>query len=237
MQRIIITGHSRGLGQALSAYYLQHGKAVLGLARHGLPEQHGLSQYLLDLSDNQALNDAKLHSVLSNFIAPAHEVILINNAATVVPNALAGKATASEIAQAIQVNVTAPLVLSNALIAQLAPQQRLKIVHISSGAGRQAYAGWCVYGASKAALDHHARCVAAENHANVQIISLAPGIIDTDMQAEIRAASCEDFPLQSRFQTLKEQGQLSAPVVTAKMIAQYIETATFGQTTIADIRD
>ena len=79
--------------------------------------------------------------------------------------------------------------------------------------------------------------MAAENHANVQIISLAPGIIDTDMQAEIRAASCKDFPLQSRFQALKEQGQLSAPAVTAKMIAQYIEAATFGQTTIADIRD
>ena len=237
MQHIIITGHSRGLGKALTNYYLQKDNMVLGLARNGLPKQKRLEQYLLDLRDKEALNDDFFFSILSNFIANAQEIILINNAATVSPSAVAGKATTAEITQAIQLNVTAPLVLSNMLISQINPQQCLKIVHISSGAGRKTYMGWSIYGASKAALDHHACCVAAEKHLNVKIVSLAPGIIDTNMQAAIRSTSYEDFPLQPHFQVLKEQGKLNLPYVTAQMIAQYINNPNFGQTAIVDIRD
>lgn len=236
MQKIIITGHSRGLGKALSDYYLAQGQTVLGLARTCLPKQSSLSQYALDLADTPALTNFVQQTVLSDFMASADEIILINNAAIVLPNALAGKANDQIIVQAIALNVTAPLVLTNAIIAQRLLHQKLKIVHISSGAGRQAYEGWCVYGASKAALDHHARCIAAEQHPNVQIVSLAPGIIDTDMQAEIRAASIADFPLQTRFYNLKAHNQLSNPAISAQAIAQFIASRLFGQSSIADIR-
>ena len=64
-----------------------------------------------------------------------------------------------------------------------------RILNISSGAGRNPYEGWGAYCTTKAGLDHFSRVVAMEQ-ANeqypVEIVSIAPGIIDTDMQATIR---------------------------------------------------
>ncbi len=236
--KTIITGHSSGLGKALAGHYLQAGCSVLGLARrqvHLMPSEK-LVQQQIDLGDGTALTAWLDGGFLERFIEGAGEIILINNAAAVAPNAVAGRQQAAEIAAAVPLNITAPMLLANHLIACKPEGAVLKIAHIGSGAGRNAYPGWSVYGAAKAALDHHARCIAAEQHPRVKIASIAPGVVDTAMQDEIRRAHETDFPMVQRFLDLKSEGGLSSPEAAAAEIAGMIASGSFGEEVIDDVR-
>lgn len=238
MKKLIITGHTRGLGRALAELYLQRGWQVLGLAR-GRADMvsPNLRQVQIDLADGAALAAWLSSGLLRDFLADAGSILLANNAGTVLPNALLGRQRPSEILSAVALNVSAPLLLANAALAARPAAVPLGILHIGSGAGRKNYPGWSVYGATKAALDHHARCVAAEGHENVRIACLTPGVVDTAMQGEIRAADEADFPMRPRFVTLKEDGGLQSAEETAAKIAAYVESARFGEEAAADIRD
>lgn len=238
MDKLIITGHTRGLGRALAELYLQRGWQVLGLAR-GRADMVSpkLRQVRIDLADGAALAAWLSSGLLRDFLADAGSILLANNAGTVSPNALLGRQRPSETLSAVALNVTAPLLLANAALAARPARVPLDILHIGSGAGRKNYPGWSVYGATKAALDHHARCVAAEGHENVRIACLAPGVVDTAMQGEIRAADEADFPMRPRFAALKEDGGLQSAEETAAKIAAYVESARFGEEAAADIRD
>lgn len=238
MKKLIITGHTRGLGRALTELYLQRGWQVLGLAR-GRADMVSpkLRQVRIDLADGAALAAWLSSGLLRDFLADADNILLVNNAGTVSPNALLGRQRPSEILSAVALNVSASLLLANAVLAARPARVPLDILHIGSGAGRKNYPGWSVYGATKAALDHHARCVAAEGHENVRITCLAPGVVDTAMQGEIRAADEADFPMRPRFAALKEGGGLQSAEETAAKIAAYVESARFGEEAAADIRD
>ena len=137
--------------------------------------------------------------------------MLINNAGIVEPIAPLGRQGAAAIARAVTVNISAALILANAFAAASTNIADRRIIHISSGAGRNAYSGWSVYCATKAALDHHANGVREDSLPGLKIESLAPGVIDTDMQSSIRATSEEDFTLRSRFVELKTSGALASP--------------------------
>lgn len=232
MQKVIITGHSRGLGRALAEHYLAAGAAVLGLPRSlWLKAPGGLQQQAVDLADADALSALFSDGLFARFCRDADEVVLINNAAVVEPNALLGQQQSGEIVRAVALNVTAPLLLSNHLAAVAAG--RLKIVHIGSGAGRKAYPGWSVYGATKAALDRHAACAAAEG---VCALSVAPGVVDTEMQRSIRETDAADFPLQAQFARLHDTRALTSASQAAKDVAALIAAADGGHVW-ADVRD
>ncbi|MFL6657005.1 MAG: SDR family NAD(P)-dependent oxidoreductase, partial [Massilia sp.] len=139
------------------------------------------------------------------------------------------------VASAIGLNVAAPLMLAAAVARAMAARQ-CRILHISSGAGRNAYPGWSVYGATKAALDHHARGVAQDARPGVRICSLAPGVIDTPMQAEIRSTPEARFPIRQRFLDLHSQGQLASPAHSAQRVIDYLLADSFGSEPVADIR-
>lgn len=235
IKQAIITGHSSGLGEALAAALLAQGAQVCGIARRGnaaLAAQYGgqLQQIALDLSDSAALQQWLESAAFAQF-CQGQELWLFNCAGTQEPARLLGRQGAAAIAQAVALNVSAPLMLADAAAALA---QRLRIVHISSGAAHKSYAGWSVYGACKAALDHHARNIAAEAQPHIQAVSIAPGVIDTAMQAEIRANT--DFPIRQRFLDLQQDGALQSAPSTAAALLTYCESAAFGQEAVVDIR-
>lgn len=225
-KKAIVTGHSKGLGAALTARLEAEGYEVLGVSRSA-----GAS---VDLGSPSAL-DAWLRSgELARFLADATDLILINNAGTVDPIAFIGHQDAGAIERAVNLNVTAPLVLTDAVLRGRPEGVPLRVVHISSGAGRRPYATWSTYCASKAAVDMHATALAEEGHDGVRVASLAPGVVDTGMQEAIRGT---DFPNRDRFQSLKDNGQLSSPEKAAAQIVALLQRDDFGQKVIADIRD
>jgi benzil reductase ((S)-benzoin forming) len=115
--------------------------------------------------------------------------------------------------------------------------RQTRVLHISSGAGSAAYPGWSVYGATKAALDHHARAAALDGAPGLRVCSLAPGVIDTAMQAQIRSTPAERFPMRQRFVDLKASGSLSAPQDCARQVIGYLLADGFGSKPVDDVRN
>lgn len=241
LRKLVLTGHSCGLGAAIAEAVLAQGIAVLGISRstpQALEARYPdlLQHYSLDLADTSALADWLDSGVLDRFLANASQCFLINNAGIVQPVGSVGRQGARAIAKAIGVNVAAPLMLTDAFVRATTQARDRRVLHISSGAARSAIAGWSVYCATKAALDHHARVVVTDEVTGLRMVSLAPGVIDTDMQAAIRATPFEQFPLRDRFQTMKDEGALASSDMTARELVAYLMSETFGQITDADLR-
>ena len=246
----IVTGSSRGLGAALVGQLLQPGHAVLGLARRqnealqAQAEAAGatLTQWPVDLGE--PLKPAeRLASWLADFdptrLASA---TLINNAGLVGVPAPLGRVPLTELSQATRAGLEAALLLTASFLAATggwASTQR-RVMNISSGLGRRAMAGSAAYCAAKAGMDHFSRAVALEEAARpngARIVAIAPGVIDTDMQAQLRGADAALFPEHARFAQLHAQGQLMSPADCARQLLARLHRADFGREVIADIRD
>jgi benzil reductase ((S)-benzoin forming) len=240
--RAIVTGHNRGLGASLAEQLLARGVAVLGLSRsrHATLKDRFpalLEEIELELADPTRVAQWVATDALRGFVSGAQSVLLINNAGMVQPIGPIEGQAAADIATAVSLNVATPLMLAAAVTAASVDATDRRIVHISSGAARNAYPGWSIYCATKAALDHHARAVALDANRALRICSLAPGVIDTNMQAEIRGSGIEQFPMRERFEDLKRNGQLSTPEQCATQLLDYAFSDAFGQTPVADIRE
>lgn len=247
MHGVILTGASRGLGLALTHALLVGGAKVIALSRTTSFELTRLAeaypQHLTTLLGDLAESDKVAQLGKEAFAAlgkgPFTSLTLINNAGVVTPVAPAGAYPPAEATRAVQINLLAPILLTDAFLkasANLAEPRR--VLNISSGAAVTAYPGWSVYGSTKAGLDHFTRTVAEEQHANgVKIVSLYPGVIDTGMQETIRESDPALFPNKPRFDSLKADGLLSSPEITAKRILDYLDSAAFGTEPVVDIRN
>ncbi|MGG1948061.1 SDR family oxidoreductase [Trinickia sp. NRRL B-1857] len=241
--RAIVTGHTRGLGAALVDALRSRGIDVLGVARSrrapgapatALPGR--FEEVELDLSDSNALAQWLAGDTLAAFLRGAERALLVNNAGTVAPIGPCAVQQPADVGRAVALNVAAPLMLASAFSGVTAGLQDRRIAHISSGAARNPYAGWNVYCATKAALDHHARAAALDGEPALRIASVAPGVVDTDMQGEIRGTDESRFPQRERFAELKRTGQLTSPFDAAAKLVEYLLSDAFGQAPTTDIR-
>jgi len=243
----LLTGSSRGLGAALArALLCRPDTLLIAVARHRDPGLDAHAQALgtqvrqiqSDLSDPSAA-ERLARDACSNLPSSAQRYLLINNAGTLDPVGRADELfNAADIAAAFNLNVVAPLLLTARFLAATHEQAAdRRVLNISSGAGRNPRAGWGVYCATKAALDMATRVANEESKAHgARLASIAPGIIDTDMQAHIRASHPDSFPSLAQFQAFHAEGQLAAPDDTAHRILAYLDSDTFGQPVIDDIR-
>jgi NAD(P)-dependent dehydrogenase (short-subunit alcohol dehydrogenase family) len=166
---------------------------------------------------------------------------LINNAGLLGPVGPIDRADPERLAAALRVDLEAPLLLTAAFLRATRDWAIDKrVLNISSGAGRRPIAGWAAYCAAKAGLDHYSRVVALDEALlphPARIVSLAPGIIDTDMQGELRTADAPGFPEKSHFVELKVSGQLPSPHAAAARVLAYLARPDFGTQPVADVRD
>ena len=240
MNVYIITGVSKGIGFELAKQLGSEGHFVIGIART-ISKLDGVKFIRADLSETEKL-EAVMDEIITVFPREAVSFTLINNAGMVDPIGIMGAINAEDITKAVALNLTAPMILSNTFIGALKNFKGVKrIVNISSGAGRNAYEGWGAYCTTKAGLDHFSRVVALEQGSAehpVDIVSIAPGIIDTGMQETIRGSKEEAFPLLDRFIDYKEKGLLSSAEQTAGQLIAFMVNEDFKTVgAIADLRD
>ena len=245
----ILTGASRGMGFALAEQLIAAGHDLLCISRKtndtlsGLASQKGLAceQWAQDLSRSESAA-AKLETWLSRHAGAAVEsVTLINNAGLLPRIAPLGEIPARDLSDALRVDLEAPLLLTGAFLRATAGwKAQRKVLNISSGLGRRPMASQAAYCAAKAGMDHFSRCVAleeADRPNGARICSLAPGVIDTDMQVQLRSADSSRFPDLATFVGLKDKGSLATPHDAAAKILAMLSRADFGANPVADIRD
>ena len=245
----LITGASRGMGLALAQQLLAARHTLLCLSRHASPALASqaaaldcqLEQWPLDL-ENSAQAAARLTQWLGGCPADAFaSATLINNAGVIPRIAPLSASDPAQLARALRVGLEAPLLLSAAFLAATqgwgVPR---KILNISSGLGRRPMASQAAYCAAKAGMDHFTRCLALEEALKpdgARVCALAPGVIDTDMQQQLRGADPAAFPDQAHFLGLKNGGRLTSPAEAARRVLAYLARPDFGQQPIGDVRD
>ena len=103
---------------------------------------------------------------------------------------------------------------------------RHELIMITSGAATAPFAGWSAYGAGKAALEQWVRTVGLEQAGRGRAIvaAIAPGVVDTPMQSEIRGTSRSDFPTVGHFHELHDDGILVSPDNAAQRIWATVES-------------
>ena len=106
--------------------------------------------------------------------------------------------------------------------------------------GRRGMAAAASYCAVKAGLDNLARAQALEEalQANgARVCALAPGVMDTDMQVQLRSADPQAFPDHDAFVQMKSGGNLDSAAVAAGKVLAFLQRPDFGANPVADVRD
>jgi benzil reductase ((S)-benzoin forming) len=245
----IITGASRGMGLAMAGQLLAAGHNLLCISRQHNDElsaraeraSRRCDQWSQDLARPETAA-ARLETWLGGLVAGDYAgVTLINNAGLLPRVAPLSAIPAAELANALRVDLEAPMLLTSAFLrATQSWRVPRKVLNISSGLGRRPMASQAAYCAAKAGMDLFTRCVALEEAARengAKVCSLAPGVIDTDMQVHLRSADASQFPDIGNFVGLKEKGVLSSPADAAARILAFLARPDFGANPQADIRD
>lgn len=224
MELYIVTGASRGLGLALARQLgAEADYRVLAISRRGLPAETLIWRDVRADLGTEPGQGAAIEAVITALGAERWaRAVLINNAGTLDPLGVMGQAATVAVQRSIAVNLTATIVLMNAFLVHSAAVPVRSLVNISSGSGRRPIAGSGPNCAAKAGMDMISRVAALEAEAagaNVRITSLAPGIIDTDMQVAARGASEAELPSVGMFRNFKSENLLKTPdEVAAKII-------------------
>lgn len=244
MKLYIITGASRGMGEAIARQLLAPEHLVIGISRRrsaSLPAGPGLEQWEQDLTDPLAAAERLQAWLAVQEPARFTQACLINNAGVITPPGPVDEVPLAELSSALRVGLEATLLLSSAFLrATRGWAADKRVLNISSGLGRRAMAGNAPYCAAKAGMDNLSRAIAldeAERPDGAAIVALAPGIIDTEMQGQLRAADPAKFPDQHRFAAFKSEGQLDSPESAATKVLRYLARDDFGTTVLADVRD
>jgi len=233
----VVTGASRGLGAGLAVHFAASGMHLGLCARHRPvlaartrpTAQDGHIEpseppviAAVDVTDRAAL-DAFAAAVVARY---GRIDLWVNNAGLLGPVGPLAEADPDLIRRAVDVNVTGVLNGTAVFAAHVRSRPGPgALVNISSGAATKPYEGWAAYCASKAAVDQLTRVVALEEARHGLVAySVAPGLVDTDMQAAVRASDESAFPDVARFRRAAEEHRFNSPA----WVAEHILALAFG---------
>ena len=220
MKYAIITGASKGLGEAIANRLIQEQIAVVSVSRteneeiKQLAAEKGLfyQHYACNLSLEKEVQEIFMEIAHWIFEKDPKEILLFNNAGVIEPIQTVGNLDQTLIIRNIQVNLIAPIITTNLFFnkAQVT-NTAVQVINVTSGAAVRSIEGWSVYCSSKAGINMFTQTAAleqAELKTNNKIIAFSPGVMDTNMQATIRSSSKEAFKDLERFKEFKEKNTL-----------------------------
>ena len=237
MRIALITGGSKGLGLSLCTQLKERGYRVIEFSRSA---PHAFS-VRADLSSPEESRRAILSAIGGIESEPLEEIIVVNNAGMLEPIGPTSRKDHPALIANMNTNFTSAILFVTEVVRRFKSVPCRKVIaNISSGAALNGYAGWALYCAAKAGLENFIRALATEQKQEAHPfipVNIDPGVIDTEMQALIRATSAADFPDVGRFVRRKEQGELAAPSAVAAAILRIVESPTLefgGRYNVAD---
>jgi benzil reductase ((S)-benzoin forming) len=215
---IVVTGASRGLGAGIARRFGELG-ASLGLcARHEPDSPTGAPALTGAVDVTDALLVDRFAEAVTRSLGPID--LWVNNAGILGPVGPQRDHDPAEVDGAFRINVGGVANGSRSFTRRTRswPPARRVLVNISSGASRSPYEGWAVYGATKAAVDQYTATVAVEEP-QVLCHAVAPGVVETAMQEQVRALDERAFPAVDRFRRIHADGRANSPTWVADHLA------------------
>ena len=216
---VFITGGSSGIGLALARTVPFDDVQIYDISRRGSDDFDHIAADLANPESWDVLGEFFVQQIQGY---AGERVVFVHCAGTLDPIGFAGEVSASAYKRNVLLNSAAPQVLGDAFLdAAHRTRAQCHLLMLSSGAATHAYEGWSSYCAGKAAVNQWVSTAGAEqvlrgNHCRV--LAVAPGIVATAMQAEIRNTPADRFPQVARFKEMYEQGQLRDPETVAREI-------------------
>ena len=233
----VVTGASRGLGVGVAEAALDAGMSVVVCSRSkpALSQSPRLAALELDVS-----KAADVDRLAQETVARFGQIDLwVNNAGVLDPVGPLRSADPTELARHFEVNVLGVVLGSRAFLRVLHETDRRGVLlNISSGAARKPYVGWAPYCAGKAAIDGLSEVIALEEGDRVRVHAVAPGVIDSPMQAQVRTHDPAWFPALSKFTETHAAGGLVAPRVAGEALLALAFDPTAARSEVCmDLRD
>ena len=224
----LVTGASKGLGRSIALEIANSGATVIALARNS-SELNEIEAKLKTISANSIALSCDLSK--STDISNASDLILskfehlsgiVHNAGMINPIGNMLDISQDDWELTLKVNLLGVQDLTGSLDAVIGGEKHTRVTTISSGASQRSLHGWSAYCVSKAGLDMWTKCMAEEGeNENISALAIAPGIVDTAMQEDIRSADESSFPLLQNFKDYYANGELSKPDDVAIKLLPY----------------
>lgn len=192
---IVITGATRGCGQALAQAYAKLGHQVIGCGRSAQAARGPYELTAVDVADDAQVQ-AWAVRVLEKHGAPD---LLINNAAVINRNAVLWEVSAADFSRVIDVNIKGVANVIRHFVPAMVARQQGVIVNFSSGWGRSTDAQVAPYCATKWAIEGLTQALAQELPAGMAAVPLNPGIIDTDMLRSCFGEASGTYPAPAQW--------------------------------------
>ncbi len=231
----VITGASRGIGAGIAAAAAASGATVAACNRS--PTDIEL-QLTADLADPAAwATFARWYDELVGAQSP-DRVVVVHNSASLTPIGPAGDVDPAGYTSHVLLNSAAPQVIGDAVIRTARRHDTPTVLlQLSSGAASTPFPGWSGYCASKAAVEMWVQTVATElaDGDPVRVASVRPGIVATDMQAEIRSSEADAFPNVERFREFHASGALADPTSVGATIWGFGQDDSWANGVVLDV--
>ena len=239
MNYYFITGVSRGIGKALVEELLKNEtNYVIGLGRTSTIEHEQYEFIAVDLLNLELVKSYKFINIID-----AESITLVNNSGMLGDVHHVGSVESQAIIDTFNLNTIAPAVLMNNFASSYQNfKGKMLVLNISSGAGRHAIGSWSSYCASKSALDMFTAVASEEQGKHysenaIQFLSIAPGIVDTKMQDEIRTFDKERFSEVAKFINYKKEKQLASPAELALQLINLMTNSSQYTNPLLDVRE
>lgn len=220
----LITGTSKGIGEAVTQNLLEKGHTVLGISRSIADKLTSIKYYHLafDLNNTSLINQImeKVNEIVDH--QSFDFICLVNNASALDPVGPIEKCPAIEIDSHIRIGLIAPMILTSMFIRRFSNDKiRKKVVFISSGSAFEAFPDDGIYSAAKAGLYMFSQCVGLEQknkEYGFEVISIRPGMVDTPMQLAARSKTKDEYAMADFFRQAFKDGKLQKPDDVAEKI-------------------
>jgi benzil reductase ((S)-benzoin forming) len=220
----LITGTSRGIGEALTRKLLEKGNTVLGVSRSPSDTLRSTKYHHLSFDLAYTPRIPQIMEIVNEIVGNQRfdSVCLINNASAVEPIGSIEKCAAAEIEAHVRIGLIAPMILTSMFMRRFSGDGiAKKVVFISSGLAIRALPDMSIYCSCKVGINMFAQCVGLEQknkEHGFEVLSIGPGMVETSMQQALRSKTSEEFAVADLFRQAFKEGKSLQPDQVAENI-------------------